>query len=265
MQESGLRNLPGGDRDSVGLLQQRPSQGWGTPQQLTSPEHQARNFYERLLRVPGWEGMRLTDAAQLVQRSAFPEAYQRWETAAEGLVAAVSGVSTVDLLGGGFPGAPCGLSALSAFIPNGTWVAPVDAAIGSGFRAPGRPHHDGVDFMAPRFTPVRAVSAGIVLTVVCNSSIGTCDRDGGVSVRGCGWYVEILHADDVVTRYCHLVRQPEVSVGQAVEGGQVLGFVGSSGNSSGPHLHFEVHLGATATSANAVDPAQFLASVGAGT
>jgi murein DD-endopeptidase MepM/ murein hydrolase activator NlpD len=262
MQESGLRNLPGGDRDSVGLLQQRPSQGWGTRAELSSPEFQARNFYERLVRIQGWEGMRLTDAAQLVQRSAFPEAYAKWETAAAGLVAAVSGVASVTLLGGGFPGAPCGLSALSAFVPSGRWIAPVDAPIGSGFRTPGRPHHDGVDFSAARLTPVRAASAGRVLTVVCNSSIGTCDRDGGISVQGCGWYVEILHADDVVTRYCHLVQQPEVSVGQVVRGGEVIGFVGSSGNSSGPHLHFEVHRGTTANSANAVDPVPFLESVG---
>ncbi|HEV7755553.1 MAG TPA: M23 family metallopeptidase [Mycobacteriales bacterium] len=263
MQESGLRNLPGGDRDSIGLLQQRPSMGWGTPEQLGSPEYQARQFYARLLRIDGWTSMRLTDAAQSVQRSATPEAYQRWETEAEAVVAGVLGVASVDLLGGGFPAAPCGVAALSAaVVPAGTWTTPVPAAIGSGFRTPARPGHDGVDFVAARYTPVHAASSGTVLTVLCNASTGDCDRDGGMSVRGCGWYVEILHADDVVTRYCHLVRRPEVSVGDTVAGGQVLGFVGSSGNSSGPHLHFEVHLGTTATSANAVDPVPFLARMG---
>jgi murein DD-endopeptidase MepM/ murein hydrolase activator NlpD len=263
MQESGLRNLPGGERDSIGVLQQRPSQGWGAPEQLAQPAYQARKFYEKLLTVDGWEAMRLTDAAQLVQRSAFPEAYQRWEGEAEAVVAAVAGVASVALLGGGFPGAPCGLAGVSAVIPVGTWTRPVKASIVSGFRTPDRPGHDGVDFAAPRYTPVVAASAGTVLTVVCNSSTGTCDRDGGMSVRGCGWYVEVLHPGDVVSRYCHLVRQPEVSVGQAVQGGQVLGFVGSSGNSSGPHLHFEIHQGHPATAANAVDPMPFMARAGA--
>ncbi|MCW2568598.1 MAG: Peptidase family [Mycobacterium sp.] len=263
MQESGLRNLRGGDRDSVGLLQQRPSMGWGTPGQLQSAEYQARQFYARLLRVDGWESMRLTDAAQRVQRSGTPEAYERWEPQAEAVVAGVLGVASVELLGGGYPAAPCGLSALSAaVVPAGSWTLPVPARIGSGFRGPDRPGHDGVDFVAARYTPVHAASSGTVVTVLCNASTGDCDRDGGMSVRGCGWYVEILHAGGVVTRYCHLVRRPEVSEGDTVAGGQVLGFVGSSGNSSGPHLHFEVHLGSTATSANAVDPVPFLARVG---
>jgi murein DD-endopeptidase MepM/ murein hydrolase activator NlpD len=264
MQESTLRNLADGDRDSIGILQQRPSQGWGTPQQLGSPEYQARQFYRKLLTVAGWEAMRLTDAAQAVQRSATPEAYQRWESEAQLLVAGVAGVATVELLGGGFPAAPCGVAQLAGeIVAAGTWIVPLRALIGSGFRTAARPEHNGVDFSAPRFAPVHAVSNGTVITVECNASSGTCDRDGGVSVRGCGWYVEVLHPGDVVTRYCHLVRQPEVSVGQAVQGGQVLGFVGSSGNSSGPHLHFEVHLGRTATSANAVDPVPFMARVGA--
>jgi murein DD-endopeptidase MepM/ murein hydrolase activator NlpD len=263
MQESGLRNLRGGDRDSVGVLQQRASMGWGTPDQLRSPEYQARQFFAHLLRIDGWESMRLTDAAQRVQRSATPEAYQRWETQAENVVAGVLGVASVDLLGGGDPAAPCGLSVLSAaVIPAGTWTLPVLAALGSGFRTADRPGHDGVDLIAARYTPVHAASAGTVVTVLCNASTGDCDRDGGMSVRGCGWYVEILHPGDVVTRYCHLVRRPEVSVGDTVAGGQVLGFVGSSGNSSGPHLHFEVHVGSTATTANAVDPVPFLARAG---
>lgn len=85
MQESGLRNLDYGDRDSLGLFQQRPSQGWGTPAQVTDPEHAARSFYRSLGQVDGWEHMRVTDAAQAVQISAYPEAYQRHVPAAERL------------------------------------------------------------------------------------------------------------------------------------------------------------------------------------
>lgn len=79
MQESELYNLGYGDRDSLGLFQQRPSQGWGTAEQVQDPRYAAGAFYNHLLRVPGWQQMRLTEAAQAVQRSAFPEAYQRWE------------------------------------------------------------------------------------------------------------------------------------------------------------------------------------------
>ncbi len=91
MQESTLRNLPGGDRDSVGLFQQRPSQGWGTPAQLRDPRHAAGKFYQALLAVDGWQAMALTDAAQAVQRSAYPGAYAKWEDDAIALVRVLTG------------------------------------------------------------------------------------------------------------------------------------------------------------------------------
>ncbi|TQS40765.1 hypothetical protein [Cryptosporangium phraense] len=91
LQESKLRNLDTGDRDSIGLFQQRPSQGWGTPDELRDPRFAAGEFYEHLVRVPGWQKMRLTDAAQAVQRSAHPELYQKWESDAETLAAALLG------------------------------------------------------------------------------------------------------------------------------------------------------------------------------
>jgi cell wall-associated NlpC family hydrolase len=89
MQESSLRNLAGGDRDSVGLFQQRPSQGWGTPAQLSDPAYAAGRFYQALLAVAGWQQMPLSEAAQRVQHSAFPFAYQRWTADAITLVTAV--------------------------------------------------------------------------------------------------------------------------------------------------------------------------------
>ena len=84
-QESRLRNLDYGDRDSLGLFQQRPSQGWGTPEQVTDPAYAAGEFYERLVQVPGWRTGRLTEVAQAVQRSGFPELYQQWEPMARAL------------------------------------------------------------------------------------------------------------------------------------------------------------------------------------
>lgn len=99
LQESGLVNLPGGDRDSVGLFQQRPSQGWGTAAQLHDPAYAAGRFYDALTGVAGWQTLPLTVAAQAVQRSATPGAYARWQTEATALAGQV-GASTVTCPGG---------------------------------------------------------------------------------------------------------------------------------------------------------------------
>jgi hypothetical protein len=93
MQESTLRNLNYGDRDSLGLFQQRPSTGWGTPAQVTDPSYSARLFFggptnpnrgktRGLLDIPGWQTKTVAQAAQAVQISAFPDAYAKWETTA---------------------------------------------------------------------------------------------------------------------------------------------------------------------------------------
>ncbi|GAC1365472.1 MAG: hypothetical protein NVSMB32_09030 [Actinomycetota bacterium] len=82
MQESKLRNLSYGDLDSVGLFQQRPSQGWGTRAQLQKPSYAAAAFYRGLQKVPDWATLPISDAAQQVQRSAAPDAYAQWEPAA---------------------------------------------------------------------------------------------------------------------------------------------------------------------------------------
>jgi len=144
------------------------------------------------------------------------------------------------------------------------WVKPVTAPIWGGFRPPQRPTQDGDDLGALRNTPIVAAAAGTVVTAECNASpTHNCDVDGSPAVLGCGWYVEVRHADNTVTRYCHMVRRPLVNVGQPVTVGQQLGFVGTSGNSSAPHLHFEVHTGYPATRANAIDPVPFMLAHGA--
>ena len=91
LQESGLRNLAGGDRDSAGLFQQRPSQGWGTHAQVLDPIYASTAFYQRLRAQPGWSQLSITDAAQLVQRSAAPYAYAQWESRARSAAAALTG------------------------------------------------------------------------------------------------------------------------------------------------------------------------------
>ncbi len=74
-QESGLRNLDYGDRDSVGLFQQRPSQGWGTVEEIMDPWYSSDKFYEALEKIDGWEDVDINDIAQQVQISAYPDAY----------------------------------------------------------------------------------------------------------------------------------------------------------------------------------------------
>lgn len=90
LQESRLRTLPSGDRDSVGLFQQRPSQGWGTPTQLLDPAYASTRFYTALLAVPGWQQLTVTQAAQAVQKSALPDAYAPWEPLATALQQAIT-------------------------------------------------------------------------------------------------------------------------------------------------------------------------------
>ena len=91
LQESELHNLSSGDLDSVGLFQQRPSQGWGSASQILIPRYAARVFYQHLAVVPGWQTMPVTAAAQAVQRSAAPDAYAHWEPAARLLAKVLTG------------------------------------------------------------------------------------------------------------------------------------------------------------------------------
>jgi hypothetical protein len=91
LQESQLKNLAYGDRDSVGLFQQRPSQGWGTAAQIMKPDYAAAAFFKALGRVHGWQTMSVTDAAQAVQHSDAPEAYASWEPLARSLAIAATG------------------------------------------------------------------------------------------------------------------------------------------------------------------------------
>jgi hypothetical protein len=97
LQESKLRNLSYGDLDSRGLFQQRPSQGWGTAQQISDPVYAATAFYEHLQRVPGWQTMSVTTAAQRVQQSGAPGAYAQWEGTARVTAAALTGETAAGL------------------------------------------------------------------------------------------------------------------------------------------------------------------------
>ena len=92
-QESKIQNLDHGDRDSLGLFQQRPSQGWGTAEQIQNPRYAINRFYDELEKIDGFETMRITEAAQEVQRSGFPEAYEDHAEDGRALASALTGYS----------------------------------------------------------------------------------------------------------------------------------------------------------------------------
>jgi hypothetical protein len=105
LQESALRNIDHGDRDSLGLFQQRPSQGWGSPEEIMDPTYASGMFYDHLVKVPGYTRLPLTVAAQRVQRSGFPQAYAKHEPDATLLAAALTGRSAATLTCEGRPAA----------------------------------------------------------------------------------------------------------------------------------------------------------------
>ena len=96
------------------------------------------------------------------------------------------------------------------------WTVPVSAR-SCPASGPPTATHNGVDIAVPKGTQVHAAAAGIVIVAKCNAHVGPvpygCDRDGGIFVKGCGWYVDILHAGNVITRHCHMMVRPYVSVG----------------------------------------------------
>ncbi len=97
IQESGLRNLDHGDRDSVGLFQQRPSQGWGSVEEIMDPVYSAGKFYDALVKVDGYQDLPITEVAQEVQRSAYPSAYADHESEGRVLASTLAGHSPAGL------------------------------------------------------------------------------------------------------------------------------------------------------------------------
>lgn len=152
----------------------------------------------------------------------------------------------------------------------GGWTLPLKPGtydVGSGFGPRWGRLHAGVDLMAKTDTPIYAAAAGTVLDAGCASAY--CDRPGNPDLLGCGFRINIAHAGGIVTRYCHAVRlnvqETDGRRGepQQVAAGQLIAWVGSTGRSSSPHLHFEVHHSAPpATEKNATDPIAYLRKVG---
>jgi len=166
IQESKLLNLPGGDRDSAGIFQQRPGAEWGTHAQITDPTHAANAFFRALMAIPNWRLLPLTVAAQKVQRSAFPDGYAQWEPLATQLVL---GAQTARTPAPTSPtSVPSGVPTTAAAPSNAAVVLandPANAGCAAGVAAgiptnPGSPFHDGPAFAAlPRANPRSAQQA----------------------------------------------------------------------------------------------------------
>lgn len=276
-QESSLINVAYGDiagPDSRGLFQQRDP--WGPLDVRMSPRGAAHLFFTGgrapgtpgLLDLPGWQTMPLWQAANRVQRSAFPTAYARWQTLAGSMVAALvkapsSPAGQVTALAATTTGPvtdPAGLVCgappdVGGVAVSGAWVSPVAAGrytlsspFGMRTLEGVRRLHAGQDLAVAVGTPVRAAAAGTVVFAG--------------SASGYGYLVIVQHADGVTTRYAHL------SVIQArpgpVTAGAVIGLSGGArgapgaGHSTGPHLHFEVRRAGAA-----IDPAPWMRAHGA--
>ena len=120
--ESKLRNLRFGDRDSLGLFQQRPSQGWGTEAQILDPVHASNAFYDALIKVNGYQSMSITKVAQEVQHSGFPEAYAAHEEQGRILASTLAGHSP--------GGIGCRLDTATASTPAATIAANLTSQLG---------------------------------------------------------------------------------------------------------------------------------------
>ncbi|WP_327411246.1 M23 family metallopeptidase (plasmid) [Streptomyces sp. NBC_01281] len=244
IQESMLRNIRHGDRDSQGLFQQRPSQGWGTVAQVTDPIYASNSFFKRLTDVDKWQTKPLTQAAQNVQRSGFPDAYAKWERAAGELVAKSWGKGAVLSTTSGCD------SIANASSATGAWALPVENSrvttpykAGGGMWSSGS--HTGIDFPVPTGTRVQAVGSGTVVEAGWGGAYGN--------------NVVIKMNDGKYTQYGHLSKIT-VSKGQPVKARQQIGSSGATGNASGPHLHFEARTGPAYGSD--IDPIAYLRSHG---
>lgn len=249
LQESGLRNLGYGDRDSVGLFQQRPSQGWGSPSQLQSPAYASHQFYAHLQRLSSWQQMPLTVAAQSVQRSAFPGAYAAQEADARRLV---------QQMAGGRQLSPASLAAAPKSCGAGAAVAsgPIRFPLAAGsFRDLNNyggagslwaTTHTGDDLAAPCGTPVSAITSGTI-------RIRTDQPWAGPHL------VEVETGTGRLTTWYGHMERVDVRQGQRVHSGQPIGLVGDLGNATGCHLHVEVHPHGGGYGQDDVDPHTWLA------
>lgn len=240
----------GVDGYSVGLFQQQvngSAYSWGTVSQAMDPEFSSESFYSRLKGVKGWEELGYGKAAQTVQVSAHPEAYDKWQEAAETIVDDALGSGGTSSDGAIGKTEECDDSDLTAgpgITGDGKYLQPVTGAIPTPFGWRFHPIHKkwmihyGNDYSRPSGTPIYATAAG---TVTKSGSAGAF-----------GNHIRIQHADGVGSSYSHIVNGGLlVGIGDQVAAGQMIAKVGSTGGSTGPHLHFEMYFDGTAVDAQA--------------
>ena len=161
IQESKLRNIRFGDLDSLGLFQQRPSQGWGTQKQILDPVYSTNKFYDALVKIDGYEGMTITQVAQKVQRSAYPDAYADHEHEGRVLASTLTGHSA--------GGIGCRLDAATASTPAATLAKRLTAELGVPAKV------QGTAVQATGRTPLQAWAAG-------SWAVANAEADGITSV-----------------------------------------------------------------------------------
>lgn len=253
----------GSDHDSLGLFQMRPQSGWGTVAELMDPVYQAQAFFggptgpnhpspRGLLDIPGWEEMDKGEAAQAVEVSAYPDRYRNYEPVAETILTALT-TTTTTTAGSGTAAGDTVVQRVATDTSRVVFPMPEGTGVLTSEYGPrthpitGEPSfHTGTDFAAPDGTPLLAAADGTVTVA---------DFSGGY-----GGLIVIEHTIDgatVATAYAHMWEHGiHVQVGDTVAAGQHIGDTGSSGNSTGPHLHFEVRLGGT--DGEHTDPAAWL-------
>lgn len=257
----------GNDADSVGLYQQRASAGWANSRdfkaaanpeaairRLMDPRWGAEAFFggpkgsalaPGLLGKAGWESKSLSAAAQSVQGSAFPDAYAKWETQATQLVRANQDAPAAALVGGGAPASNDTVVAGATGTESVEWpMAEGTYRITSTFGS-----HNGIDLAGPLGTPIYAAADGVVVKAAPTAS-------------GYANWVVIDHNLDgkkYSTLHAHMqFSSILVKVGDTVTKGQQIASVGDEGNSSGPHLHFEVWDGGRFDGGTSIDPQEWL-------
>jgi len=252
----------GSDHDSLGLFQMRPQAGWGTVEELMAPTYQAEAFFggpggpnagspRGLLDIPGWEDMGKGEAAQAVEVSSYPDRYENYSPVAVTILDALLGTDTGPAAGDDPEAVPAvaGVTESSRVVfplPEGTWtptspfgprVHPITGE---------QSFHTGSDFSAADGTPILAVADGTVTVAEFSGGYG-----GLVVIE------HTIDGDTVATAYAHSWEHGiHVSAGDQVTAGQHIADVGSSGMSTGPHLHFEVRQGGT--DGDYIDPAAWL-------
>lgn len=234
----------GSDHGSIGVFQQQWP-WWGSMSELMNPADSAVKFYEKLRQVSGWQSMPVTRAAQSVQRSAYPDAYADDEALAWRLVSQVGEVDVSNAVTGA---ADCS----STDVVDGQVTMPVSASAAKSDRrnfgsSGGRwaSGHTGTDFSLPCGTPVLAATSG---KVVIRTDQGWAGR----------WLVQVSTGEGALTTWYAHMQRVLVSQGDVVRAGQQIGEVGTLGNSTGCHLHFEVHPRGGSIYEDPVDPSEWL-------